>query len=115
MPWSSGTINSREEQDAINKTINTGSLNGYWIGGCLENGQWRWVTGEAWNYQNWATDQPDNYLEEETKLMVYRISNPNAAPTAPGTWNDIMEDGSCNGQEFFGTENIGFILEIEGQ
>lgn len=108
------TITSREEQDAINKTIGTGSLNGYWIGGYLAGGQWQWVTGEAWNYKNWATDQPDNYLGEETKLMVYRISNPNARSTALGTWNDIKEDGSCNGEEFFGTDNLGFIIEWEG-
>lgn len=107
------TINSEVEQNEMNALIMSGKRNGYWIGGFLSQGRWQWITGEGFNYQNWATDQPDNYQEDETKLMLYRISNPNAASTASGTWNDLKEDGTCNGEEFFGVENLGFICEWE--
>lgn len=60
------TITSQSENDFV--TNNLGSLNGYWLGGYQPtgssepDGDWQWITGEAWNYTNWYTSEPnDNY------------------------------------------------------
>ena len=29
-----------------------------WLGGQMVNDVWQWVTGETWDYTNWAADQP---------------------------------------------------------
>lgn len=63
------TISNAQEQAFITSMMLNGSDNFelYHIGGTREeNGiDWKWVTGEVWNYQNWRTNQPgsgDNFL-----------------------------------------------------
>ena len=55
-----------------------------WLGGfqapnsCENNCDWQWVSGEAWNYTNWDSYQPDNSGNEDC-LHYF---------TADGHWND---------------------------
>ncbi|HEY1685139.1 MAG TPA: hypothetical protein VGG19_10275 [Tepidisphaeraceae bacterium] len=46
-------------------------------------GDWAWVTGEAWNYTNWAPNQPDNVKNYEDWLNFY-----SSDPTPEDNWND---------------------------
>ena len=70
------TITSSNEASFLLTTFGAGASGGanagltdLWLGGsdATTEGTWRWVTGEAWSYTNWASTQPDggtgqNYL-----------------------------------------------------
>ncbi|HJM94626.1 MAG TPA: LamG-like jellyroll fold domain-containing protein, partial [Candidatus Marinimicrobia bacterium] len=92
-------ITSQEENDFI---FAMGATN-EWLGGTDEEteGNWRWITGERWNYTNWHTDhgQPDNggNANDEHHLHFYHGRD----WTYIGTWNDIPSN--------FRT---GYVLEI---
>lgn len=55
-------------------------------------GNWRWITGETWDYTNWTTGEPNNYGDAEH----YGSLHPS------GEWNDLPE-------KFY--YNNGFICE----
>jgi len=108
-------IESGKEQAFIfNMLQRKGTKNCYWIGGRRAiNGKWYWGNDKnnpIKSFANWADGQPDNYTKNENMLMMYRMPNPNAMSTM-GQWNDIGTDGECNGEEFFGASNFGFICE----
>jgi len=50
------TITSQGEADFV-KTLN--STHNAWIGGYKET-DWKWVTGEAWSFTDWNSNQPAN-------------------------------------------------------
>lgn len=59
-----GTITSAEEHEFL-RTYFAGYANGSlkpWLGGsdASQEGVWRWVTGEVWNYAKWASNEPNN-------------------------------------------------------
>ncbi len=103
------TVTSLMEQNTIETLMARGDKNSYWIGGYWEDG-WKWVSGEAFEYQNWGNGEPNNFTGTETKLMAYRNINPNN-PNESGQWNDIDGSGVCLDEPFFGPENFGFICE----
>ncbi|NEQ74375.1 MAG: prepilin-type N-terminal cleavage/methylation domain-containing protein [Okeania sp. SIO2C9] len=92
------TITSQGEQDFIVSNFTTTSWGG-WIGAtdAGEEGVWQWVTGPEtgtvfWNngeeigYNNFATNQPnDFYGQEDYAHLGYFIEN---------AWNDIINDTS---------------------
>ena len=106
-------IESQEEQTMLESIL--GEKNFYWLGASIELGKtdstWRWVNGEHIDYSNWHGTQPDNFTGEETCLMMYNYQNPMDSSTVKGVWNDAQNDGECNGEEFFGASNSGFICE----
>ena len=64
-----------------------------WIGGfqadpsCGADCSWTWVTGEPWNYTNWAPTEPNNYWgidSSEDYVAMYAWDN-------TGQWNDERE------------------------
>ena len=60
------TITTKEEQDYLESLLRTSGINNknYWIGitDQAEEGNWsQWITGEAVTYENWGTNEPDNY------------------------------------------------------
>ena len=106
------TVTSAEEQQIAEELLTEGGKNSYWLGGHLsDDSAWKWVTDESFDYGNWASGQPDNFRSNENALMVYRKANPMSSSSGFGKWNDLSDDGTCNGEEFFGTENIGFLCE----
>lgn len=69
------TINSKEEYENL-KTI-TGD-NCYFLGGTDEatEGNWEWVTGEEWNYNEfWNTGEPNNTNSGEDALLFGTVGN----------------------------------------
>ncbi len=71
----------------------------FWIGayqppGSPEpDGNWQWVTGEAWNFTNWGGVEPNNQGNEDVAHLD--ISN--------GQWNDLNRD--------FALWNGGYMVE----
>ena len=122
------TVTSRFEQSIVEDLISQGNRNTYWLGGYLAaRDQWAWVTGEPFSYTNWSEGLPDNWIIEgedyhateeqrndiaacENSLSIYRVQNP-LAPQYPGEWNDLASNGECEGEEFFGIQNIGYVCE----
>ena len=94
------TITSQKEQEFLEYLTSDGAREGYWIGGTDEEteGDYRWITGEPFDYTNWRYDQPDNMLDGdavhgEDYLHLWTESK----------WNDNTNDGS--------NVSIGFICE----
>lgn len=56
------TITSKAESDFLN-TQTFEYANRFLIGASDEivEGQWKWITGETWNFTNWGTGEPDTY------------------------------------------------------
>jgi hypothetical protein len=73
------TIQDSEENDFIITLITDKSI---WLGAtdAVKEGIWTWVSGEPWEYTNWAGGQPDNILDREDVLSF--------GDTA---WNDLDE------------------------
>lgn len=73
------TITSAEENAWLFSTFGTGN---WFLGGTDEGteGQWRWITGEAFTYTNWADGEPNNCCGGENYLQFWNGN---------GTWNDI--------------------------
>jgi len=66
-------------------------LNGPWIGGFQPSGSpepdgnWQWVTGEAFTYTNWASNEPSNRNGVEDRLQLYAGGTLNDN----SKWNDL--------------------------
>lgn len=104
-------IENQGEQNFIADIVRKeGNRNSYWMGAFKENGIFKWINGEYLGYTNWAYQQPDNFRGTEDALMIYRGQNP-ITRNEFATWNDLTPDGTCYGEEFFGTHNFGFICE----
>jgi hypothetical protein len=79
-------------------------MNRYWLGGFQADklnepdGNWQWVTGEAWDYTNWAGPEPNDYEGNEQHLQF--VNN-------DGTWNDN------NGLAGRTLREPGFVVEYE--
>ena len=90
------TITSEEEQQKLN-LYNAGNHK-LWIGGYKNTeGQWCWVTGEPWTYENWGDGEPNNssnVVEDENCVAMW-----------PEKWNDL-----ANGNIY---EQSGYICEWE--
>ena len=90
------TITSEEEQQKLN-LYNAGNHN-LWIGGCKNaEGQWCWVTGEPWEYENWGDGEPNNSSNV--------VEGENCVAMWPEKWNDL-----ASGNIY---EQSGYICEWE--
>ena len=63
--WHLATITSPEEQEALitglEKRAGEFGLGGYQSGLQIDpENDWAWVTGESWNYKNWAPGEPND-------------------------------------------------------
>ncbi len=72
-----------------------------WLGGFQDTtapdyaepgGGWRWITGETWDYTNWASPEPNNFLGGEEFLEMDRAAN---SPDSFG-WSDQADYESTN-------------------
>lgn len=106
------TSTSQEENEFITTNFPEAAINGYWLGGNqLNQGSepddgWVWITGETWDYTNWANNEPNNFLGNEDALHFY----PEAfEPDFEfGVWNDQNEGDAGR------TDVIqGYVVEVE--
>jgi hypothetical protein len=80
--WHLATVTTAAEQQFIVSTFLTPNpaLNGnpsiahFWLGAsdALSEGDWKWVTGESWSYNNWNTGEPNNSGNEDYLAMDAR-------------------------------------------
>lgn len=90
------TITSEEEQKKLN--LENGGNHNLWIGGYKNaEGQWCWVTGEPWEYENWGDGEPNNSSNV--------VADENCVAMWPEKWNDL-----ANGNIY---EQSGYICEWE--
>jgi hypothetical protein len=76
-----------------------------WLGGYQDDGAvadegWHWVTGEAWNYTNWASDEPNDWQGTNENALAFAFFEAN------GTWNDAPDDTRYLG-------NGGYVVEYD--
>ena len=88
------TITSQAENDFIvSSLLNEATAAAFWLGGFQPNqdpapdGNWEWITGEAWSYTNWAAGEPSDGGDYPYEDVVEILGPPSTAPT--GTWNDV--------------------------
>jgi len=67
------TITSSEEQEAVYNLVTGGNKTLYWIGGTQIDGNWVWVTGEQWEYTNWAPGET-NHDGNERYIQMHRTN-----------------------------------------
>jgi hypothetical protein len=96
------TLTSQAENDFVFNLIDDdkywyenvtySNLRGPWIGGFQPegspepDGDWQWVTGESFVFQNWNGVQPNNFGAGENFM---HFGN---QPTRTGEWNDLPAD-----------------------
>lgn len=90
------TITSAQETQTVNELLAQGSSLGYHFGLYEKaEGNWNWVTGEKFSYQNWNNNEPDN-------LSGYANEDLGAIHRPSTKWCDIATN-----------DKFGFILEID--
>jgi hypothetical protein len=85
------TLTSLEENEFV--WLNRRGKHEYLLGGERIDGDWTWVTGEIWTWDNWADGQGSNPSEDKLNFM----------DRDHGSWNDCSNVGSFPG----------FIVEYE--
>ncbi len=83
------TITSEAENEFLVTTFGEGIE--YWIGlnDEKEEGKWVWVTGEPFEYANWAPGEPDNYRQKQ-HFVIINDTKPDRGHFEPGKWNDVF-------------------------
>lgn len=115
------TVTSAEEETFFEDLIRKGQNVMYWMGGKYDfnKSKWEWITGENFTYSNWDYREPNNYIrytdgERESCAMIYKQPNLGKGSSRAYSWNDSYDDGNLPGQEdFFFTDNFGFVCEFE--
>ncbi|HBF3877526.1 TPA: DUF5011 domain-containing protein [Clostridioides difficile] len=95
------TITSKDELDIFN-SLTTKTV---WLGGTDEEkeGNWKWITGEPFEYTNWCPGEPNNFdVGGENYLVSIKNSN--------GLWNDTTNSPSPTW-----TDIEGFVVEYENK
>jgi hypothetical protein len=98
------TIISTDENqflvDTYSHTLSHHIIGGFQLPGSQEpDGGWTWVTGEAFIYQNWYLNEPNNANGFEN---VIEFTNSTYYSNRLGTWNDTDSLG-----------NWGYVVEYE--
>lgn len=90
------TITSEKEQYLLE--LSNDKNQNLWIGGYKNaEGQWCWVTGEPWEYENWGDGEPNNSSNV--------VAGESCVAMWPEKWNDL-----ANGNIY---EQSGYVCEWE--
>lgn len=96
------TITSMEENDFLLQVFlkqNLEALANAWIGGYQEGDDWKWVTGELFEFANWYPGEPNNLGGDEDFLQIYNYDG--------GRWNDCSNIVCGNKAGFFIEYSLG--------
>lgn len=87
------TITTEEEQNCISQNNYGANKDFYWLGGTDETveGNWKWITGEEWNYTNWCEGSPDNYNTENYLGMINKETIWGSGRAVKNRWNDFSD------------------------
>lgn len=80
-------ITTQEEQSFIQELIKGKNNEGFWLGAENSGDTWTWGNGEAFEYQNWDSGEP-NGDSSDMKLQIYEEN---------GKWDDTWSDGDISG------------------
>lgn len=97
------TITSAEENVFVADLVadqGIGDLQRYWLGGYqpypnVDESVWAWVTGEEWDYTNWAPGEPNNAVGQTQHWLHYWPE--------VGLWDDMENRAVMSG----------FVIEYE--
>jgi len=66
------TITSEAENRFVYDQVGRDSLN-LWLGGTDRYSEktWEWITGETWDYEHWASGQPDDYHSQGADYLIF--------------------------------------------
>ncbi len=98
------TITTAGENDYVFSQLNISGIPA-WLGGFQDEnasepvGNWQWVTGEAWEYTNWAAGEPNNSSWGDEDALSF-------ASFSGGNWNDAPTG-------FNGYGNGAYVVEYE--
>ncbi|NBT47811.1 MAG: DUF5011 domain-containing protein, partial [Actinobacteria bacterium] len=109
------TITSSGEQAFIENYLNLPvALNGQtwiWIGATdrIQEGNWKWVTGESWNYSHWAPNEPSNGWGGIEHYLVMSDYWNDVSDTIPGyQYGYILEFGYPSDPTKLDTDGDGY-------
>ena len=83
------TITSEEEQAVIDylMSLELHPILGYYCGGVRLSGDFHWITGEDFEYQNWDPEQPNFYKANQYFILIYNGIRLSASGQS-GCWDD---------------------------
>lgn len=58
-----------------------------------------------------APGQPDNYQNNQNKLMIMGIINERIPNCTIGQWDDCHTDGRIANEDYFATDRKGYVIE----
>ena len=96
------TITSAKEQDVVASLVNDGNKNGYWMGLSVSD-EPEWVTGELFNYSNWANGEPKKKTNSTSFAQIWNEDGFGWVTDFP-IYNNTEEEEAL-------PEGIGFICE----
>jgi hypothetical protein len=75
------TITSEAENRFVYDQVGRDGVS-LWLGGTdrYSEGTWEWITGETWDYEHWASDQPDDARSGQDYLQFWA--------SHPSEWDD---------------------------
>ncbi len=99
------SVTSEDENSFILNLIRQGDMHNYWSGGYKNAGNWLWVSGESFTYDNWASGEPNNLGNEEA--FTHFDGNTGNA------WNDLGNEAE-NSKYGYKLNAFGFVCEYGG-
>lgn len=106
--WHLATLVSAEEQNMLISGLR-GLTGEYWLGGYQSGAgnnpeeDWSWITGEAWEYHNWAPGEPNDFIGHgsEQHLAVWSLWG-----ESRWLWNDEAFLPNINGYVIERTQSV---------
>ncbi len=117
------TITNRKEQDFVANLIEEqGNKKNYWLGASdhEHEDEWKWITGETWDYANWRIRQPDNRDgdNKDHDQDYLQISCASYDPDRYMLWWDMCDSGISDPYKgppnYKDTDYSGYICEWDG-
>lgn len=101
-------VNDENENQMLVELCSSTSKGNYWIGAYAEDdGKWKWVNSDKFDYTAWDKNQPSGGNEKYAQLYAEHYADSERI----GKWNDAV--GTSGAISWFGVKNVGFICEFD--